>query len=104
MNRYIVLSFGLVTVLNCCLGLSYLLDPLLVFHSFPFEVLTRLPGLSQFSLVEVAAASGSRQVFLQLPDAHLHLLQLSMVLLRTWTCFMTEEEIWLIPEQAIGAR
>lgn len=84
-------------------GLSYLLDPLLVFHSFPFEILTRLPGLSQFSLVEVAPAPCSRQVFLQLPDAHLHLLQLSMVLLRTWTRSMMEEELWLIPADRWGS-
>lgn len=62
---------------------SYLLHSLLVFHSFPFEVLTRLPGLSQFGFIEVATPSGSSQVFLQLPDAYLHLLQLGMVLLRT---------------------
>lgn len=90
-NNYIVLmitivlfvSFWEIIVLNLFLKQSYLLYPLLVFHSLPFEVLTRLPGLSQLGLIEVAPASGGCQVFLQLPDAHLHLLQLSMVLLRT---------------------
>ena len=64
---------------------TYLLDPLLVLHSFPLEVLTCLPGVSEFRFVEVAAAPGSGEVLLQLPDGDLHLLQLSMVLLHTHT-------------------
>lgn len=59
---------------NLSLEQLYLLYSLLIFHSFPFEVLTRLPGLSQFSLIEVATPSGGSQVLLQLPDAYLHLL------------------------------
>lgn len=63
------------------LAWSYLLDSLLVFHSFPFEFLTRLPGVSKLSFIQITAASGCWQVLLQLPDGHLHLLQLCMILL-----------------------
>lgn len=63
------------------LAWSYLLDSLLVFNSFPFEFLTRLPGVSKLSFIQIAATSGCWQVLLQLPDGHLHLLQLCMILL-----------------------
>lgn len=45
--------------IRASLGLAYLLDSLLVLHSFPFEFLTCLSGVSKFSFVEVAAASCS---------------------------------------------
>lgn len=64
---------------------TYLHDSLLIFHSFPFELLTCLSGVSEFRFVEVAAAPGSWQVLLQLPDGDLHLLQLGMVLLSPQT-------------------
>ena len=60
---------------------AYLLDSLLVFYSLPFQVLAGLPGISELRLIQVAAAAGSGQVFLQLPDGLFQLLQLSMVLL-----------------------
>ena len=62
-------------------GDRYLLDPLLVLHGLPLQVLAGLPGVPELRLVEVAAAPGRRQVLLQLPDGDLHLLQLGMVLL-----------------------
>lgn len=71
--------------LSALLTWSYLLDSLLVFHSFPFEFLTHLPGVSKLGFIQITAASGCWQVLLQLPDGHLHLLQLRMILLSSDT-------------------
>lgn len=62
---------------------THLLDPLLVFGRFPLQLLAGLSWLSQLGLIEVAAAAGGRQILLQLSDGHLHLLQLSVILLST---------------------
>lgn len=59
-----------------------LLDPVLVVCGLPLQLLASLPRLFQLSLVQVAAATGSRQVLLQLPDGHPHLHQLRVVFLR----------------------
>lgn len=59
-----------------------LLDPVLVVCSLPLQLLASLPRLFQLGLVQVATATSSRQVLLQLPDGHSHLLQLRVVFLR----------------------
>lgn len=58
-----------------------LLHPMLVVASLPLQFLAVLPRLFQLSLVQVAAATGSRQVLLQLSDGNPHLLKLGMVFL-----------------------
>ena len=62
--------------------LNYLLHPLLVVGRLPLQLITALPGLLQLRLVQVATATGGRQVLLQLSDGHAHFLQLGMVLLQ----------------------
>lgn len=62
--------------------LQNLLHPLLIVSCLPLQLLARLTGLLQLRLVQVATATGCRQVLLQLSDGHAHLLQLGMVLLQ----------------------
>ena len=58
-----------------------LLHPMLVVGSLPLQLLAALPRLFQLGLVQVAAATSSRQVLLQLSDGDPHLLQLGMIFL-----------------------
>lgn len=59
-----------------------LLHPVLIICRFSFQFLAGLTRIFQLSLVQVTATSSGRQVLLQLPDGHSHLLQLSMVFLK----------------------
>ena len=60
---------------------THLLDSLLVVRCLAFQLLGGLPRISEFRLVEITSPTRSREVLFKLPDCHLHLLQLGMVLL-----------------------
>lgn len=66
---------------SCAHMHTHLLDSLLVVYSLPLELFAGLARVSQLSFVQITATSGSGQILLQLPDGHLHLFQLSVVLL-----------------------
>ncbi len=58
-----------------------LLHPMLAVGNLPLQLLACLPRLFELSLIQVATATSSRQVLLQLSDGNSHLLQLSMIFL-----------------------